>query len=412
MMAAIIWAAAAAGAVVESMGGLSSQKLLRVPTTHAATPWYDVTDELTEQLPSLPWCLATIDAASTAPGHKFALIDPSHLELGPPELIAPNRQNSITLGVRDGEPVLPDGVRLILFAADDNTAAAAADVAAADAALELELSVEAASSLLTTRHGLLSGPAEISQAALRTALAASGVAREDVEALESTAEPTPAGRVYSSFIHGKAHSPAELMPAAKRAAHHISHLIRQEAADAAEYLRNNDAAVQALRGGKAMPRHKLSLILDNLRSAYNVGSIFRTADTALIAEIVTCGYTPHPPNPKLVKTAFGAIDSVPHRHEESTLTAVRSMQAKGIKVYAMETTSLSKNYASVDYPFEEGACLILGNEEIGVDTNVLALADGVIEIPTFGEKNSLNVASACPIVVYEVLRQWGCLDAS
>ena len=99
--------------------------------------------------------------------------------------------------------------------------------------------------------------------------------------------------------------------------------------------------------------------------------------------------------------------------------AVREMQKRGVKVYAMETTSQSVNYCSGDkgggsvddvlYPREGGVALVLGNEQIGVDTNVMAAVDGLIEIPTFGLKNSLNVASAGAIVVYEVLRQWGAL---
>lgn len=145
-------------------------------------------------------------------------------------------------------------------------------------------------------------------------------------------------------------------------------------------------------------------------TAYNVGSLFRTADTARCAELVTCGFTPHPPNPKLVKTAFGAVDSVPTRHDESTLHAVRALQRSGIAVYAMETTERSLPYSKVAFPKEDGVALVLGNEQIGVDTSVMAAVDGIIEIPTFGTKNSLNVASAGAIVIYEVLRQWGELD--
>ena len=173
------------------------------------------------------------------------------------------------------------------------------------------------------------------------------------------------------------------MPAARRTAHHIGHLLREEAAAAAEYLRNNDAAVQAMRDG-ARPSHPLFLVLDNVRSAYNVGSIFRTADTAALAEVVTCGFTPHPPHPKLLKTAFGAVDSVPTRHVESTLSAIRSLQADGVAVYAMETTARSRNYAAVAFP-REGAALVLGNEEIGVDTR-LAAVDGIRDPDIWGQE--------------------------
>ena len=90
---------------------------------------------------------------------------------------------------------------------------------------------------------------------------------------------------------------------------------------------------------------------------------------------------------------------------------VRSLQKTGVKVYAMETTERSVSYADTDFAPQPGVALVLGNEQIGVDTQVLAACDGIVEIPTFGLKNSLNVASAGAIVVYEVLRQWGALDA-
>jgi 23S rRNA (guanosine2251-2'-O)-methyltransferase len=213
---------------------------------------------------------------------------------------------------------------------------------------------------------------------------------------------------YDSFIKsGMPKRAGTLVPAARRAAHHIRHLLREQAAANAEFLRNNDAAIETSR--THLPRHPLHLVLDNVRSAYNVGSIFRTADTARCAEVVTCGFTPHPPNPKLAKTAFGAIESVPTRHEESTIHAVRALQASGIAVYAMETTARSQNYCDVAFP-SSGVALVLGNEQTGVDTQVMELVDGIVEIPTLGLKNSLNVATASGIVTFEALRQWGALS--
>ena len=393
MLSLVSVLAATAAAMTEKAAGLCVPRTVRVPIS-SQQPWCDVTADVTAALPSLPWSLCTINAGSC--GGQMVLLDPSHLSLGPADVIAPNRRDSVTLAVQDGEVLLPDDVKLLVFPTDESHE------------LELELRVEAAASLLSTQHSLLSGSEELARVALRTALAAQGVAPAEVHALESTADPSPAGRVYDSFVRGKAQQAAALVPAARRTAHHIGHLLREEAAAAAEYLRNNDAAVQAMRDG-ARPSHPLFLVLDNVRSAYNVGSIFRTADTAALAEVVTCGFTPHPPHPKLLKTAFGAVDSVPTRHVESTLSAIRSLQADGVAVYAMETTARSRNYAAVAFP-REGAALVLGNEEIGVDTQVLAAVDGIVEIPTFGDKNSLNVASAAPIVIYEVLRQWGLLD--
>jgi len=152
----------------------------------------------------------------------------------------------------------------------------------------------------------------------------------------------------------------------------------------------------------------LALVLDNVRSAYNVGSILRTAETAAVGRVVTCGFTPTPPHPKLAKTAFSAAETVPTEHEASTVQAIHRLQEEGFTVYGMETTSRSENYAQVK--FQGKVALVLGNEVTGIDTAAMDACDALVEIPTFGLKNSLNVASACPVVVFEVLRQWGALE--
>jgi len=120
--------------------------------------------------------------------------------------------------------------------------------------------------------------------------------------------------------------------------------------------------------------------------------MFRTAETAGVEELITCGITAHPPHPKLRKTAFSSIDEVPSRHFEDTLTAVTELRARGYKIIAMETTARSEVYTKVSYP--EKVALVLGNEVTGVDTRIMDSADLIVEIPTFGVKNSLNVASA------------------
>ena len=153
-----------------------------------------------------------------------------------------------------------------------------------------------------------------------------------------------------------------------------------------------------------LPRHPVHLVLDNLRSAFNVGSIFRTGDTARIASISTCGYTAHPPHPKLEKTALGTVDCIPSRHFATTESAILELQQQGVSVLALETTSASTNYAESTFPKPVG--LVLGNEALGIGRDVLELCDGLVQIPTFGFKNSLNVASAAAVVVFEILRQW------
>ena len=138
--------------------------------------------------------------------------------------------------------------------------------------------------------------------------------------------------------------------------------------------------------------HPVVLVLDNIRSAFNVGSMFRSAETAGAAEIITCGITAHPPHPKLRKTAFSAIDTVPFRHFDDTMSAIQQLKMEGYTIVAMETTSKSQVYTQVTYPSK--VALVLGNEVTGVDTQIMDLADIIVQIPTYGIKNSLNVTSA------------------
>jgi len=154
-----------------------------------------------------------------------------------------------------------------------------------------------------------------------------------------------------------------------------------------------------------LPKTPVHLVLDNLRSAFNVGSIFRTADTARVERIVTCGYTAHPPHPRLEKTALGTLDLVAADHFDTTLEALDDCRARGLPVWALETTSHSRTYTDLTFP--RPVALVLGNEALGVSPEVLDAADQLVEIPVFGYKNSLNVASACSVVLFEILRQWG-----
>ncbi len=169
-------------------------------------------------------------------------------------------------------------------------------------------------------------------------------------------------------------------------------------------VRNHDTPLDP-EAYHALPKHPVYLILDNLRSAFNVGALFRLADTARLAQVITCGYTAHPPHPKLDKTALGTLEYVPTIHFETTLEAVRSLQEQSIPVWALETISHAKCYTQVSYPQPLG--LILGNEALGVNKEVLEHCDAWIEIPMYGFKNSLNVAAAGAVVSFEILRQWG-----
>ncbi len=151
---------------------------------------------------------------------------------------------------------------------------------------------------------------------------------------------------------------------------------------------------------KILPKHPISLILHNIRSSYNVGSIFRTADSANIQEIILCGYTPTPPRPEIDKTALGATSTVSWQYIQSTADAIVMQKAKGETVFALELTTNSINYDEIPksaFPIT----IVLGNEISGVDDDLLELCDFAIEIPMYGIKHSLNVAVATGIAIYE-----------
>jgi len=214
----------------------------------------------------------------------------------------------------------------------------------------------------------------------------------------------------------------QLKAAAARTARQVEFLWKRHQSHRADWVRHHDAILEegattgtglSLGQQPTVPQRRrfpLILVLDNLRSAYNVGSLFRTADAAGCAALLTCGITPHPGGSgeeKVHKSALGAELAVPTQHFGTLGAAVAYLQQqKGYTVFGMETTSSSRPYTDVSYSAETGVALILGNEVTGVDTTVLPQLDGIVEIPMFGAKNSLNVAACAPIVLYEIIRQW------
>lgn len=152
-------------------------------------------------------------------------------------------------------------------------------------------------------------------------------------------------------------------------------------------------------------RHPISLILHNIRSLYNVGSIFRTADSALAEELILCGFTPFPPRKEIDKTALGATSSVPWQYKDNILDAINEQKAKGFKIAALELTNNSINYNKLslsDFPLS----IVLGNEISGVDDFILNECDFSIQIPMYGVKHSLNVAVATGIALFEAVNTW------
>lgn len=156
-----------------------------------------------------------------------------------------------------------------------------------------------------------------------------------------------------------------------------------------------------------LPRHPIRVVIDNLRSAYNVGSVFRTSDAAAVEHLYLCGVSPHPPNDKLDKTALGAFDYVPWSYHRQAEEVVRELHRQGLAVVAVENTPDAVSYCRFHWP--RPSVLVLGHEVEGISREVLAMCDHRVLIPVQGLKRTLNVATAYGIVLFEILRQWEAL---
>lgn len=270
---------------------------------------------------------------------------------------------------------------------------------------------------------------------------------------------TPPSRVYRHFIRKVKIPPADANKSyekyvdvlVERACVQIDLTYRQLEADRSSYLRNTDihksyrplhfdsvsdnndgysncdGTSSSLKEIESVPSalptlpyeiHPIVLVLDNLRSAYNVGSIYRTAETASVSHVVTCGITPTPPHPRVLKTALTSCETIPTKHYHNVLTAVQDLKAEGYAIVSLETTSKSVLYTDADFaqfkPVNRpcgavgsgGIALVVGHEKTGVCEALMDASDVIVEIPTYGRKNSLNVTTALSVVLFELLRQW------
>lgn len=154
---------------------------------------------------------------------------------------------------------------------------------------------------------------------------------------------------------------------------------------------------------RSIKRHPVYVICDNIRSIFNVGSIFRTSDAALIKKLYLTGYTPYPPRPEIEKVALGSTEAVPWEYVKDPLDAVNELRTQGVKIVPLEITDNSRRYSDIslsDFPL----CLVLGNELTGVSGEIIKQADFSIEIPQYGFKHSINVSVAYGIAVMELVR--------
>jgi len=160
----------------------------------------------------------------------------------------------------------------------------------------------------------------------------------------------------------------------------------------------NRSTIDSLDKVNRMPVY---VVLNSIRSSYNVGSIFRSSDGAMIKKLYLCGYTPHPPKKEILKTALGSQNSVDWEYIENAMDIISNLKSKGIKIIALEQTDSNIPYYKIqenEFPI----CIVVGNEVTGVDQKLIDLCDAAIEIPQYGIKQSLNVAVAYGISVFEL----------
>jgi 23S rRNA (guanosine2251-2'-O)-methyltransferase len=155
---------------------------------------------------------------------------------------------------------------------------------------------------------------------------------------------------------------------------------------------------------KESPKIPVIAVLENVRSAYNVGSVLRTADAFLLEAVYTTGYTAHPPHKEISKTALGADESVCSKHFANAAEAIDDLKANGYRVLAIEQAESSHLLNKFTLAQGEKLAVVFGNEVSGVEQATILLCDGCIEIPQLGMKHSLNISVAAGIVVWEIVR--------
>ena len=155
---------------------------------------------------------------------------------------------------------------------------------------------------------------------------------------------------------------------------------------------------------KQSEKFPVIVVLENIRSAYNVGSVFRTSDAFLIEAIYIIGYSAKPPHKEIKKTALGAEETVTWKYFKTSAEAIEELKIRRYKVYAVEQAEESYKLHSANFRQNEKIAVVFGNEVTGVEQTTIQICDGCIEIPQLGMKHSLNIAMAAGIVLWELVR--------
>jgi 23S rRNA (guanosine2251-2'-O)-methyltransferase len=157
---------------------------------------------------------------------------------------------------------------------------------------------------------------------------------------------------------------------------------------------------------KTIEKQPIVLVLDNVRSGLNIGSAFRTADAFALEKILLCGITSQPPHREILKTALGSTESVDWQYFENTNDAVKNLQSIGYQVFAIEQTSEKTWLHDFKIDKKNKYAFVFGNEVDGVEQAIINICEGIIEIPQYGTKHSLNIAVSLGIVVWEITKQF------
>ena len=176
-------------------------------------------------------------------------------------------------------------------------------------------------------------------------------------------------------------------------------------------LKNSELDRLSVDGFKQANKTPIIVVLDNIRSLNNIGSVFRTSDAFLVEKIYLCGITATPPHKDIHKTALGSTDTVIWEHVENTVELIEKLKSENVKICAIEqaenATMLNDFKAEADTTY----ALVFGNEVKGVAQDVVSKSDVVIEIPQFGTKHSLNISVSCGVVVWDLFSKLNTLKA-
>lgn len=170
-------------------------------------------------------------------------------------------------------------------------------------------------------------------------------------------------------------------------------------------LENSELDRKSVEDFKIATKTPLIIVLDDIRSLHNIGSVFRTSDAFLVEKIYLCGITATPPHKEIQKTALGATETVAWEHHKSVTDVIKKLQSENVTVFAVEQVEKAVLLNEFIADASKKYALVFGNEVYGVSQEAVSLCDGCIEIPQLGTKHSLNIAVSAGIVVWDFFKQ-------